>query len=77
MITMNNCNPSLINALSLCDFYSPKKAQPLITIFCMKWVVGVVSEIMNTLLISRLSLMQIQQFRAKNLLYSHLFLCLR
>lgn len=40
MITMNNCNPSLINALSLCDFYSPKKAQPLITIFCMKWVVG-------------------------------------
>ena len=26
---MNNCNPSLINALSLCNFYSPKKAQPL------------------------------------------------
>ena len=30
---MNNCNPSLINALSLCSFYSPKKAQPLTTIF--------------------------------------------
>ena len=45
---MNNCNPSLINALSLCNFYSPKKAQPLTMFFVRNGWLGIGNNSVST-----------------------------